>query len=119
MSFRERQRVLTNLGKGSVISVADGYLFVELDSPVFEYGNPIRKKMINSVLCLDACQCWGLDCENQIPEVELCCDGTDCACMGMPVHAPFCSQKCEQGWAEHQRKLREQVEEYNNEELLF
>ena len=28
-------------------------------------------------------------------EVQLCCSGFECGCMGLPVEPPVCSEKCE------------------------
>ena len=28
-------------------------------------------------------------------EVQMCCSGSECGCMGMPVDPPVCSEECE------------------------
>lgn len=35
-------------------------------------------------------------------EPQMCCDGRECACMGLPVEPPICSQACWDigGWYE-------------------
>lgn len=32
-------------------------------------------------------------CEKEI-EVQMCCSGIDCGCMGLPVDPPVCSDEC-------------------------
>jgi len=27
-------------------------------------------------------------------EIQMCCSGVDCNCMGLPIDPPVCSQKC-------------------------
>ena len=34
-----------------------------------------------------------LTCDEEI-EVEMCCSGLECGCMGRPIDPPFCSVKC-------------------------
>jgi hypothetical protein len=31
---------------------------------------------------------------NKDIELDVCCDGTNCGCMGMPIDPPVCSDKC-------------------------
>lgn len=120
MKAYELQRVITNFGKGTIITVADGYLFVELDEPFRELGVWQKRKMFNQHVCIDACQCWGPDCEIKIPEEQYCCNADDCGCKGMPIDAPFCSDPCSDKWAEEQRKLKGIVDlESDENQLLF
>lgn len=32
-------------------------------------------------------------CSNEI-EVQMCCDGKDCGCLGLPIEPPVCSNEC-------------------------
>jgi hypothetical protein len=32
-------------------------------------------------------------CNEEI-EVQMCCSGRDCGCMGQPIEPPVCSDKC-------------------------
>lgn len=65
-------------------------------------------------------------CDVEI-EVQMCCSGHQCGCMGMPVDPPVCSEKCydaymnkSDGWInfeEEGEKLNESV--LKNIELKF
>jgi len=36
-------------------------------------------------------------CDKEI-EVQMCCNGRDCGCMGKPVEPPVCSDECFKKW---------------------
>ena len=36
-------------------------------------------------------------CSKEI-EVQMCCSGHECSCMGKPVEPPVCSEKCFDAW---------------------
>lgn len=38
--------------------------------------------------------CWNCK-EVEIPEPQICCSGTDCGCLGLPIDPPFCSEECQ------------------------
>ncbi len=39
-------------------------------------------------------------CSTEI-EIQMCCSGSDCGCMGLPIDMPVCSQKCEREALKH------------------
>lgn len=40
-------------------------------------------------------------CDDEI-DVEYCCSGHECGCMGMPIDPPFCSTECEEEFIDNQ-----------------
>lgn len=36
-------------------------------------------------------------CDKEI-EVQMCCSGYECGCMGQPIEPPICSEKCFIKW---------------------
>jgi hypothetical protein len=38
-------------------------------------------------------KCYCIVCNEEI-EVQMCCSGRDCGCMGQPVEPPVCSEEC-------------------------
>ena len=47
-------------------------------------------------------------CNKEI-EVQMCCSGHECSCMGKPVEPPVCSDECFKEWVTG-LKLRESVQ---------
>lgn len=45
-----------------------------------------------------------LICEAEI-EVQMCCSGRDCGCMGQPIDPPICSDKCYGIWEAKMKKI--------------
>ncbi len=40
-----------------------------------------------------------LICGGEVPyEPEMCCDGRDCGCRGMPIDPPICGDRCWKKW---------------------
>lgn len=50
-----------------------------------------------------------LICQNEI-EVQMCCSGRDCGCMGLPIDPPICSDECYEIWDKQQRAFRALLE---------
>lgn len=44
-------------------------------------------------------------CETEI-EVQMCCNGSDCGCQGLPVDPPVCSDECYDKYMEYRNKLK-------------
>lgn len=44
-------------------------------------------------------------CENEI-DVQMCCNGIDCGCLGQPVEPPVCSEECYNKYMEHRVKVK-------------
>ena len=38
-------------------------------------------------------------------EVQMCCNGRDCGCMGKPVEPPVCSDECFKEWVKIKSKI--------------
>jgi hypothetical protein len=38
-------------------------------------------------------------------EVQMCCSGRDCGCMGLPIDPPVCSELCEKEYIAKIRNL--------------
>ncbi len=42
-----------------------------------------------------------LICGGEVPyEPEMCCDGKDCGCRGLPIYPPICGDKCNEKFIE-------------------
>ncbi len=39
-------------------------------------------------------------------EIQMCCNGRECGCMGLPIEPPVCSDQCEQQYMDKIRKER-------------
>ena len=59
-----------------------------------------------------------LVCEKEI-EVQMCCSGRDCGCMGQPTEPPVCSSECYDIWEDKRKKEHLILEPYRNEEGLL
>ena len=44
-------------------------------------------------------------CETEI-EVQMCCSGRECSCMGMPIDPPVCSNECYDKYMEYRKKVK-------------
>lgn len=44
-------------------------------------------------------------CENEI-DVEMCCSGHECGCMGQPTEPPVCSKECYDKFMEYRNKVK-------------
>lgn len=52
-------------------------------------------------------------------EVYMCCDGSMCGCMGMPVEPPVCSTECYDIYMERNNIVPEVVKLITPEDLLL
>ena len=59
-----------------------------------------------------------LICGKEI-EVQVCCSGGDCGCMGQPTEPPVCSSECYDIWEERRNKEHQISEPYRNKEWLL
>ena len=48
-------------------------------------------------------------CQTEI-EVQTCCSGRDCGCMGQPIDPPICSDNCYEIWDKQQRAFKALLE---------
>jgi hypothetical protein len=44
-------------------------------------------------------------CETEI-EVQMCCSGHECCCMGMPIDPPVCSNDCYDKYMGYRKKVK-------------
>jgi len=44
-------------------------------------------------------------CDKEI-DVQMCCSGHECGCMGMPIEPPVCSNKCYDKYIENRDKVK-------------
>lgn len=64
-----------------------------------------------------------LICGKPVPdyEPEFCCDGSECACRGIPINPCVCSKKCDSalfdfiGLLFDERRKKSGIEKYNKE----
>jgi len=52
-------------------------------------------------------------CDKKI-DVQMCCSGRDCGCIGMPVDPPVCSEKCYDTYMEYRKKVKTTPVKFSN-----